>query len=175
MAFRDHSGARSTSGGTAVGRFDRVASGVRRAVVLLAAIGCAGSLGPQEELREDLERARQQWDASRPATYVYVIERLCFCLDEWRGPARVTVVGVDPTERVYVDTGDPVPAQAEDAFPSVDGLFAIIEDALDEDAHSVEVIYDQSTGVPLEIRIDYIELAIDEELGFDVVEQPAGA
>jgi hypothetical protein len=54
-------------------------------------------------------------------------------------------------------------------------LFAIIEDALDEDAHSVEVIYDQSTGVPLEIRIDYIELAIDEELGFDVVEQPAGA
>jgi hypothetical protein len=106
---------------------------------------------------------------------VYAIERLCFCLDEWRGPTRITVVGVDPTERVYVDTGDPVPMQAEDAFPSVDGLFAIIEDALDKDAHSVEVIYDPSTGVPLEIRIDYIELAIDEELGFDVVEQPTGA
>ena len=46
------------------------------------------------------------------------------------GPVRVTVVGADVTSRVYVDSGDPVDPQMEDLFPTVDGLFEVLLDAL---------------------------------------------
>lgn len=42
------------------------------------------------------------------------------------------------------------------------------EDVIDRDAHELRVTYDQSTGIPVDIWIDYDEHIADEEQGYSV-------
>ena len=131
--------------------------------------GCGGLTPPEGSLAE-LEQAEARWQATRPLTYRFGIRRDCFCGDEARGPARVTVSGASVTERRYIDTGGLVPAQYEDLFPTVDELFDVLREAIENDAHQITVMYDPGTGVPIELFIDYSLNIADEELGFTVVE-----
>jgi hypothetical protein len=72
--------------------------------------------------------------------------------------------------QVYVEDGRLATGPATGWFPSVDGLFALLRDAIDEGAHEVRVSYDPVSGVPFEFWIDYSEFTADEELGFVVTE-----
>jgi hypothetical protein len=87
----------------------------------------------------------------------------------------VTVQGASVTERVYVGSDEPVAPALEDLYPSVDGLFEVLEEAMDRDAHRIEVTYDVGTGIPLDIWVDYAENVADEELGFAVRSLPDGS
>ena len=51
---------------------------------------------------------------------------------------------------------------------ATDDLFDVLMDAFDRDAHEVRVTYDEATGIPADIWIDYEENTADEELGFAV-------
>ena len=139
-------------------------------LLLCLSLGGCADLGFDVRTLTDLERAQRRWERWRPDSYVYAIERLCFCPVEYRGPVRVRVDGNVVSERTYVDTGQPVPAAMADGFPAVNGLFVILASALDEDAHEVRVSYDPETGVPLDFWIDYQEMTADEELGMRVTE-----
>jgi Family of unknown function (DUF6174) len=147
----------------------RVLLGSTAALALVLASGACGILSG-DGTRDDLEDSRQRWRASAPDAYVYAIERLCFCGDQARGPVRIRVVGRDAVERVYVADGSDVPSAFASDFPAVEGLFDIIEDAIDRNAHRIDVTYDPETGVPLDFFIDYEENTADEELGVKLTE-----
>jgi hypothetical protein len=143
-------------------------------VLLLAALpaGCSDQ-GPEAPgLQAELEANLVKWLAQRPADYVYEIERLCFCMVEARGPVLVTVAGGQVVDRTYTDGSGDVPADFASLFPAADGLFDIIEEALDRDAHEVLVTWDDETGLPVDFWIDYIEFAVDEEVGYRIVSLP---
>jgi hypothetical protein len=140
-------------------------------LVCAATVGCSDFFGVRTPT--PLEEARFTWDTVRPDAYVFAIERMCFCPVDYLGPVRLRVVGDSVAERVYVDSGDPVPASHADAFPTVDGLFDILAAAYEQDAHDVRVTYDPQTGVPLDFWIDYSQMIADEELGFEVTEPVA--
>jgi hypothetical protein len=146
---------------------------VKRAAWLVALcpllVGC-GTVDPIDGRLVDLEANQSRWDSLGPDTYVYAIERLCFCGVEYRGPVRVRVVGGTAVERVYVDTGSAVPPGIAGEFPTVEGLFELIGAAFESDAHQVDVTYDPAFGVPLDLWIDYDERVADEELGMQVTE-----
>ena len=79
------------------------------------------------------------------------------------------LIEVEVSARVVVavrdsETGNPVAPELEELYPGVEGLFEVVQDALDRDAHRVTVLYDPTLGYPREISIDYLEFAIDEEL-----------
>ncbi|MEQ1854858.1 MAG: DUF6174 domain-containing protein [Longimicrobiales bacterium] len=139
-------------------------------LVVCAGLGGCSDLGFGARTLTDLEEAARTWERTRPSSYVYAVERLCFCPVEYRGPVRVRVQGDSVVERVFVDTGDPVPSAYADVFPPVEGLFEILSDAYEGDAHEIRVTYDSATGVPLDFWIDYMEMAADEELGMRVTE-----
>jgi len=146
-------------------------AGALALVWLLA--GCS-ELGFGVRTLTDLERAQTKWERTRPESYVYAVQRLCFCPPDYIGPVRVRVEGAAVVERVYVDSGDPVPAAYADVFPTVDGLFAILAEAYADDADDVRVTYDPQTGVPVDFFIDDLETAADEELGMQVTEDVVG-
>jgi len=52
-------------------------------------------------------------------------------------------------------------------------LFAKVEDAIDRDADRLDVRYDPRLGYPLEIAIDFIERAIDDEVTYTAAELAA--
>ncbi len=116
----------------------------------------------------ELDRNKALWERVRPSKYVFDVERLCFCGVEARGPVRVEVSAGRVSVRTYVDSREPVPSTYESLFPSVDGLFELLVDAMERDAHQIEVTYDRETGVPIDLWIDYVENVADEELGFRV-------
>jgi hypothetical protein len=140
------------------------------AVMLAGASVACGDLGPSDGPLAELEQQRDKWEATRPVSYRYGVTRLCFCAPGSLGPARVSVTGASVTARVYIDSGDPVPTQLAEAFPTVDGLFDILRSAMEGDAHSITVSYDATSGVPIDFWIDYVENVADDELGFEVVE-----
>lgn len=146
---------------------------MRNALTALACVGftACSDMGPDVGLLAELEQARARWESARPTSYVFAVERLCFCGLESRGPARVRVQGDIVIERVYVDTGAPVPASFADSFPTVNGLFDLLRSAIEGGAHEVRVTYDPVLGVPEDFWIDYLEYAIDEELGIRVTEE----
>src|SRR5690606_6063300 len=51
---------------------------------------------------------------------------------------------------------------------TVEGIFDEIQDALDEGADEVVVDYDPDTGRPLRVDIDWMAMAIDDEMGITV-------
>ena len=137
--------------------------------VAVSTVGC-GVAGLGEGPIDELERNEERWARFGPSSYVYGIERQCFCGEPARGPVRVTVQDGVVVSRTYVSTSDPVPADLEDLFPPVPGLFDVLRDAFERDAFSVEVTYDPQLGVPIDFFIDYAENVADEELGFEVIE-----
>jgi hypothetical protein len=84
----------------------------------------------------------------------------------------VTVAGGQAVARTFTDGGGDVPADFASLFPAADGLFDILEDALDREAHEVRVTWDDETGLPVDFWIDYIEFAVDEEVGYRIVVLP---
>lgn len=144
------------------------------ALALLTLFWGCEDVGPDVDgLAEEVAQRRQTWEARRPGAYAFELERQCFCAVDARGPVRLTVEGSRVLTRVYSDSGTAVPDAYIDLFPSVDGLFDILEDAIQRAAESVDVTWDPVTGAPSSFFIDYSRSIADEELGFRILSGPS--
>ncbi len=139
--------------------------------LLLGTVACSDQ-GPPPGLSDEIEVNRAVWRANRPASYRYSIHRQCFCGAEARGPVEVEVSGSTVVGRVYVDTGEAVPRDFASVFPSVDGLFDVLEDAVARRADEIQVVWDPTTGIPMDFFIDYSREIADEESGYEIVAVP---
>lgn len=150
---------------------------VRRLALLLLLgpllVGACTDLGPVDERLVELEARMAIWDSLGPASYVYAVERLCFCGVEYRGPVRIMVEDGVAVERLYVDTGAVVPPAIAGDFPTVEGLFGALRSAIEGGADHVEVTYDPALGLPIDFWIDFSEMTADEEMGMRVTEAVA--
>jgi hypothetical protein len=136
---------------------------------LLALAGCALSApGDHADVQRELNRSRRQWEAQGLEDYRFVARRVCFCGGEFTTPVVVEVRGGEVVSRTYQDSGQPVSTTYEGLWPAVEGVFDIIQDAIDREAHRIEVEYDPELRHPTSIGIDFLEHAVDEELGINV-------
>jgi len=126
----------------------------------------------------DLARLREElatWRATRPVPYDLVLERLCFCTPEARGPVRVQVAVPPPPglemvlDRHYVDNGERVPAELQRFFPNMEGLFGVIVQAVARDVHMLDVDYHPAMGYPTRITIDPSPGIADDEVEYRVL------
>jgi len=131
-------------------------------VTLLAVLySCADPTGNPVP-RTELEQNQERWAQQNISTYTYRFQRVCFCglVD----PVDVTVRNGVITAVVVADSQEELDPSMFAQFYTVDGLFQVVQDALDGDAHSVVVAYHPQFGYPVDVAIDYIEMAIDDEL-----------
>jgi hypothetical protein len=137
--------------------------------LLAVLLGACGILGIGEDGdREALERNLRMWSRNAPAQYHFVLERMCFCPLEIVSAVEIGVANGVVVSRTYVQSGQPVTAQYASLFPAMEGVFDLIEDALDRGADRIEVSYDSRYGHPTEASFDYILNAVDDELAFRV-------
>lgn len=113
----------------------------------------------------ELSDQRAVWEAQGLDDYSFVLQKSCFCPNEYTDPVLVTVAGDAVVDAVYTDQSELAgqPAAADYGVVTVDGLFDLAEDAVRE-ADEVEIEYDATWGFPTAIRIDYMRDAIDDEL-----------
>jgi hypothetical protein len=142
-------------------------AGRTRAAVLAFAVavaGCGSPFSPSGPER-DLEEARRTWSRQGIDSYRFEVSQLCFCGPDTHGTFAVVVVRGRVTSVTDAETG--APRTPNPFVPlTVEALFAKVEDAIDQDADRLEVRYDPRLGYPLEIAIDFIEHAIDDEVTY---------
>lgn len=135
------------------------------ALVLVSALAaCDGPLDPTG-VEGDLADARRTWSRQGSASYRFTVSQLCFCGPDARGTFAVVVQGGRVTSVRDAETG--APRTPHPGVPlTVEALFEKVEEAIDLDADDLEVRYHPELGYPLEIAIDYVELAVDDEVTY---------
>lgn len=127
--------------------------------------GCADPTGPTAETQ--LQGAVAQWNQLGLTSYDLEIQRLCYCGLAGRIRIEVRAGRLDAAHLVEQDL--PIPPALLHNLPTVEGLFAIIQQAIDRPASRLRVRYDPATGAPITIIIDYDRRAIDDELSITVL------
>ncbi|MEW6751161.1 MAG: DUF6174 domain-containing protein [Candidatus Latescibacterota bacterium] len=119
----------------------------------------------------ELEAARARWEQAGMASYRFVFQRQCFCLQDYRRPALLTVEGDRITSAVYADgEGGPVSSEVQEFHLTVEGLFAAIETAAQAGAASIEAAFDPELGFPTHVYIDRDFAVTDEEAWYEARE-----
>ena len=132
-------------------------------IIALAALFLHAGCSAITEAESDLTRARLKWDRQRPAAYDYTLSHSCFCTVDVTRAVVIVVRGNVVENRTYSDNGAAVPAQYNDIFPTIDGMFAVIFNATDRNAARVDVAYDPAFGFPTRIALDgSVKIADDE-------------
>lgn len=119
-------------------------------------------------VNRDLENAKARWTANAPLSYDLTVEKGCYCVFEAQGPVVVAVRNGVVESRHYVETGAVVGASYADVYPTVDQLFAIIEEAVGRKADRVEVLYEPTRGYPTSVAIDVLFSGADDEYFYSV-------
>lgn len=115
-----------------------------------------------------LDSAVTTWTGVAADHYMFVSQRACECLPEVGMPILVEVMDDAIAGAVYEADSQPVSPEVLSTLNTIDGLFGIIQAAIDEGAYSVEVTYDGDNGVPESINIDYDQATADEEFYLDI-------
>ena len=136
-------------------------------LALLAAVpnGCGADI---TGVNRELSSARARWAASQPTAYEITVRTSCFCAET--RPVIVAVRAGVVESRRYADTGLAIDPRFTSLFPAVEGLFAIVDDAVARNAAQLDVQYDAERGFPVRIAIDYLKNAIDDEITYVVTD-----
>jgi hypothetical protein len=129
-----------------------------------AACGVTGPSGRHAGEQARLDQARAQWRAQAIADYTYVFSRGCFCVEEYREPVTVTVRGGAIASVVSVAGGV---ARDPAGYSTVEGLFDLVQDAIDEDADQIRTEYDPARGYLASAYLDLSERIADEEISVE--------
>ncbi len=114
-----------------------------------------------------LLQSQERWEQSGITDYVYSGAWTCFCPEEYLAETRVSVSGGEVTEvRSAAQNSGTVPAP--ERFVPIEGLFALIQNAIAQDAAEIEVSYDETYGYPSRLFIDYDDRMADEEESFAI-------
>ena len=117
----------------------------------------------------ELDSHLSLWQQARLGDYSYEYNVLCECSDNLGQPVKVTVtdgliesiVYAESGELVY--SGDPPVAEGSPRYYMINGLFEVIQKAIDSEADQLTVSYDSEFEYPTNIEIDHNINAIDDE------------
>lgn len=141
-----------------------LAAAAAAALVLGAGASSAAAQAPQRSVdpgiangtaQQQLNAAKQRWQAAQISNYHYTVERVCFCAPSFRGPATIVVRN---------DKSEGTPAGFENVA-TVPLLHAIVQKAIDDKVDRLAVVYD-TRGVPLSIAIDRRVMIADDEITY---------
>jgi hypothetical protein len=116
----------------------------------------------------ELDQNRKKWQDANISHYRFELNVGCFCAFRSQMPATVEV---KDGEVVSIIGADGNPISISDPlneyvlrYATIDRLFSELESDSIKEADKLTVTYDPTYGFPNEINIDFIELAIDDEL-----------
>ncbi len=120
----------------------------------------------QKSLIENITR----WNQTTIDDYQFTLRRVCFCLP--KEDVVVNVVG-GALESMYFTPSGVYLEEAELAsrrVRSVESLFEIIQEAIDDSASLVSVEFDETNGYPIYMSIDPVRLIADDEVIYRITD-----
>ncbi len=121
----------------------------------------------------DLESARALWRQAAIDDYDLAMTRRCFCA--FVGEVTVQVRGGVRTATVVAeDISLPLTPAFEQSYPTVDGLFALIDEAIADGVHELRVTYHPVLGYPTLVSVDRRRQVDDDEVAYEAHLDPVG-
>ncbi|MCY4580604.1 MAG: DUF6174 domain-containing protein [Chloroflexi bacterium] len=117
----------------------------------------------------ELDSHLSLWHQARFGDYTYEYNVLCECSDNFGQPVKVTVTNGESQSIVYAESGEMGNTEDSPVFSgsprylTIDRLFDVIQDAIDDEPDQITVSYDSEFGYPMNIKIDPNVNAIDDE------------
>ncbi len=140
-------------------------------VLLPLLVGCVIFSSIEEDVQGELDVNRALWDAAAIHDYSMSFQRLClFCSVEFLIPVRITVRGDTIYEVTDLDTEAPVEEPAPGAFLTIDGVFNVIQGAIDKNAAEIDVRYNSMLGYPTDVIIDLSRSLFNDDAQFQIRE-----
>lgn len=134
-------------------------------IVAVAAIGSSCTAAPtQPPLPPEVQAlttARTRFATPPRPTYSFTWTQSCFCSADTTRPMRVTVTNGAITSAVFVDSQQPVDGTIRANLKTIDGVFAMIQSAIDQDFDEVAVMYDAQVGYPRSVSLNPAQGAAD--------------
>lgn len=145
---------------------------IKPLIVLLPLFaGCVIFSSNGEDDQGELDLNRSLWDAAAIHDYSMSFQRLClFCSVEFLIPVRITVRGDTILELTNLDTGAPVQQPAEGAFLTIEGVFDVIQGAINQNAAEIDVSYNSMFGYPADVNIDPSRSLFNDDSQFQIRE-----
>ena len=147
---------------------------MKKLLLLLLAIilSACSAMQPKSEV----EQARDKWQAANISHYRFNLFIGCFCAFRDEMPLIVEVKDGKVVSLQSESVGEINPANLQyyERYLTIDKLFNEIEkgfkseDAESKPAETLTVTYDETYGFPTQISIDFIEQAVDDELGLTI-------
>jgi hypothetical protein len=126
---------------------------------------CSGEeSSPSGPPGSELRAAQQRWSSDASDDYQFVLQRVCECLPADTRPVLVVVRDGVIVSLTDLETGSALPAHRARFYYTVEGLFGLIDEAIDQGAAEIRVDYDPIFGYPLQIVIDYDAQTADDEI-----------
>ena len=95
--------------------------------------------------------------------YGFGYSRICFCFPESILGPNWVVVEENTIKEITNRFGEPLKEDISNTILTIDGVFDLIQDAIDTNAVSIDVTFDEMYGYPADVVIDYDDMIADEE------------
>ncbi len=140
-------------------------------VLLPLLVSCVIFSSDEADVQGELDANRAVWDAAAIHDYSMTFQRLCsLCSVEFLIPVRLIVRGDTIDEARDVDTGAPVQEPAVGAFLTIDEVFQVIQQAIDQTAAEIDVSYNSTLGYPIDVDIDLRRSQFSDDTQFQIRE-----
>ncbi len=119
-----------------------------------------------ERAQAELDRRRALWEANRADDYSFELTPLCFCPPPLVEPVEIRVEKGVVESVINVESGKAPEHDELERYVTIDGLFHLIQEAIDRKASRITVSYDSEIGYPTDASFDYVAHMADEEFAF---------
>lgn len=115
--------------------------------------------------QDALDAARALWAANGSGDYNMTFSWQCFCVVDYVQRVDLEVRNGSVEDGTVTDGGAALTSEQLAEYSSVEQLFDLIQDAIDDGAAEIRTSYD-AAGYPAEVWIDFSRRIADEERGF---------
>ena len=145
-------------------------------LVLAIVLSACSTIANAGQPKSEVEQARDKWQAANISHYRFNLFIGCFCAFRDEMPLIVEVKDGKVVSLQSESVGEINPANLQyyERYLTIDKLFNEIEkgfkseDAESKPAETLTATYDETYGFPTQISIDFIEQAVDDELGLTI-------
>lgn len=113
-----------------------------------------------------LNAAQNKWRRTQPAHYRYTLQNSCFCPPEYLKPIMIRAFKGKVQQATLLPDNKPLPTARKAQAVPIEGLFNIVQTAINRRAYSIKATYHQRYGYPVSVSIDYDPRIADEETYF---------
>lgn len=116
------------------------------------------------EVVTEIQANKEKWVSHAITGYQIEMQKLCFCSPD---AVRLMIFEVENDEIKtvrYADSGDEVDPSLYNQYSTVEGLFALVEQALEKNPADLSIAYDEEYGYIKELTIDYKKDIADDEV-----------